>query len=86
VTGKWWSAVERSEWPDDPDMVRQITDDWDPTHGDRRQQIVLIGRDMDEERLRAGLDACLASAEELAEGVSDPFPAAQEPLAHAHTH
>jgi len=39
VTGKWWSAVDRSEWPDDPDMVRQITDDWDPTHGDRRQQI-----------------------------------------------
>ncbi len=84
VTGKWWSAVERSEWPDDPELRDQITDDWDATHGDRRQQIVLIGRDMDEDRLRAGLDACLASDEELAEGVPDPFPATPEPLAHVH--
>lgn len=85
-TGKWWDAVDRAEWPDDPESRRAITSDWDPQVGDRRQQLVLIGRDMDEARLRAGLDACLVDDEELAAGIADPFPAVEEALVHDHAH
>jgi uncharacterized protein (DUF736 family) len=50
-------------------------------HGDRRQELVFIGIDMDEPALRARLDACLLDAEEEAagpaawSGLPDPFPA-----------
>ena len=49
----------------------------------RRQEIVLIGTNLDEARVRAQLDACLLSDEEYASGnpelwceqLEDPFPA-----------
>jgi G3E family GTPase len=53
---------------------------WDPVHGDRRQELVLIGIELDEARVRADLDACLLSDEEWAAGPerwsihADPFP------------
>lgn len=38
----------------------EILDDWDPEVGDRMNNLVFIGRDMDIDGLIAGLDACLA--------------------------
>ncbi len=35
---------------------------WQEPHGDRRQEIVFIGRDLDEAALRASLEACLLPA------------------------
>jgi hypothetical protein len=49
-------------------------------HGDRRQELVFIGIDMDEMALRARLDACLLTRDEHAGGaqawasLADPFP------------
>ncbi len=78
--GLWWSAVPREEWPEDPDWVRDIESRSEAPWGDRRQEIVLIGIDMDEASLRRRLDACLLDDAEIAVGpagwarLTDPFP------------
>ncbi|WP_043931610.1 GTP-binding protein, partial [Xanthomonas citri] len=53
---------------------------WHPLWGDRRQELAVIGVDMDAPRTRAVLDACLLSDQELRQGpaqwqlLDDPFP------------
>jgi hypothetical protein len=53
---------------------------WDPQWGDRCQEVVWIGIDMDEAALRGMLDACLLTDEEMAAGpegwteLEDPLP------------
>jgi G3E family GTPase len=78
--GLWWAAVPRSAWPDDPAAVSEIRSRWRQPHGDRRQEIVVIGMDMDEAELRRGFRRCLLTDSELAGGprrwrrLPDPFP------------
>mgnify|MGYP001029978242 CR=1 FL=1 len=63
--GYWWAAVPPERWPQDPETVRLIYAKWDENVGDARQELVLIGMDMDESALRAGLDSCLLTDEEM---------------------
>ncbi len=78
--GLWWAAVPQEEWPSDAEAVAQIRGEWREPFGDRRQELVLIGMQMDEAALRAGFDRCLLNDEELAGGpdrwahFDDPFP------------
>jgi G3E family GTPase len=80
-TGPWYAALPDSEWPDEPEQREQILEDWQEPWGDRRQELVFIGVDLDQDRLRAQLDAALLNEQELAAGPSawaelvDPFPA-----------
>lgn len=84
--GMWWAAQPRGEWPDDDELAAEIAADWfgaadDPTIGDRRQELVLIGVALDAEHWRAKFDACLLTEDEYARGprswasMPDPFPA-----------
>lgn len=69
--GTWWAATPQDDWPTDPSERAQIERDFDGEHGehgDRRQEIVLIGIDMDESWLRARLDACLLTDAEWRAG------------------
>ncbi len=68
VAGRWWAAVPPEQWPDDEETVAIIREKWHEGVGDARQELVLIGMDMDETALRARLDACLLTDEELAAG------------------
>ncbi|MBC3919318.1 GTP-binding protein [Undibacterium sp. CY18W] len=78
--GLWWSAVSQSEWPQDPDYQQHILSKSIEPHGDRRQELVFIGMDMDQTSIEATLDACLLTTAEMAEGpvlwasYADPFP------------
>lgn len=78
--GIWWAGVPRMHWPQDEESLTAIRTRWQEPFGDRQQELVLIGMGMDEGELRAGFDACLLSAEEMAAGPSawerfdDPFP------------
>jgi len=61
-------------------LVKFILKDWVKPYGDRRQQLVFIGQNLKEEAMRAGLESCLLTDEEMALGeegwrkFKDPFP------------
>ncbi|WP_454665666.1 zinc metallochaperone GTPase ZigA [Acinetobacter calcoaceticus] len=66
LAGYWWAAVAEEEWPSDLDSIEQIKKVWDAKTGDARQELVLIGMQMDEQALRQRLDHCLLNDEEMA--------------------
>lgn len=70
VAGYWWASMPPERWPEDPETVALIKEKWDERVGDARQELVLIGMDMDEAALRARFDARLLSDEEMASGPS----------------
>ncbi|MFM7709025.1 MAG: zinc metallochaperone GTPase ZigA [Gammaproteobacteria bacterium] len=80
AAGLFWAAAPRDSWPDDAEALEGIAEVWREPHGDRRQEIVLIGIEIDEAELRARLDACLLTDAEWAAGPEawatypDPFP------------
>jgi len=76
--GQFWAAIPRKYWPEDHSHIDRV---WDGSNGVCRQEIVLIGRDMDREALTAMLDECLLTEDELATNEKkwhkifpDPFP------------
>jgi G3E family GTPase len=79
--GMWGAAVPRINWPDDEETRRTILENWQEPWGDRRQELVFIGRRMDRDLIEERLDACLLTDEEYAGGperwefMADPFPA-----------
>ena len=80
AAGLWWAAVDPSEWPDEPGARAEIESMMTGAYGDRRQELVFIGIDMDELALRELLDACLLTEAERMAGpgswarLADPFP------------
>jgi G3E family GTPase len=76
--GRWWGSIPKNQWPDDDRFERFVTQHWDSTWGDRRQELVFIGIGMDKARIHAALDACLlpvnALTPEMWMGLRDPFP------------
>ncbi|OAG73644.1 GTPase [Gluconobacter japonicus] len=59
AAGRWWSSVPQQSWPDDAAWRETLAKYWDDTYGDRRQELVFIGADMEEADIRAALDNCL---------------------------
>ncbi|TDV11053.1 zinc metallochaperone GTPase ZigA [Paraburkholderia caballeronis] len=83
--GMWWAAQPRDTWPQDDELAKEIAADWhgDPDDmriGDRRQELVMIGVDLDHAAWQVKLDACLLTDAEFAAGpdawrhYADPFP------------
>ena len=76
--GYFWAALPRSYWPEDRSHIERV---WKAGNGDCRQEIVLIGREMDKDALISMLDDCLLTENELSSDEStwsmrytDPFP------------
>jgi len=76
--GHFWAAVPKTQWPDDK---RHIDAVWEEPNGDCRQEIVLIGTNMDRETLTNMLDDALLTPEEFNTDTQtweklfkDPFP------------
>jgi len=78
--GRWLAAVPRDQWDLTPEEVADVEREWDEEFGDRVQEIVFIGIDLDHEAFRAEVDLCLLTPAELAIGqkqwprFKDPFP------------
>jgi len=79
--GMWWAAVPRDRWGH-PDGERpDQSPNWHPRYGDRGQQLVFIGQEIDEAVMRTRLNACLldkklalADSEAWASLPKNPFP------------
>jgi G3E family GTPase len=76
--GTWWADVPEDEYP--YDMRDELKAQMQGEFGDRRQELVFIGVELDEKTLRSALDACLLTDDEMKQGVKkwaryrDPFP------------
>lgn len=78
--GSWWAETPRAEWPtDDPELMTELNSVWDEVWGDRRQELILIGQDLDAAAARKALDGCLLTDSEMESGpaswsqLEDPF-------------
>jgi len=77
--GLWWASVPRERWPQGAAAV--IERRWQEPFGDRQQEFVLIGHDLDQGAIPRALDDCALDEAELALGpqgwarLPDPFPA-----------
>ncbi len=65
LAGRWWRFVDREHWPTDPDLLKEIMQQWRPESGDCRQELVFIGQGLDAGQLRQDLDSCLLSDAEM---------------------
>lgn len=68
VAGYWWAAVPDEHWPTDQQSRDAIQQSWDAQTGDARQEIVLIGMQMDQSELIRQFDDCLLNDDEMALG------------------
>lgn len=59
--GRWWASCGEGAWPSCETDRRRLLERWHPRFGDRRQELVFAGIDLDPDLLSAGLDACLLS-------------------------
>lgn len=81
--GLFWKAVPKEQWPEDPDYLQAIKQQWVEPFGDMRQELVFIGQNLDQQNMVAALDKCLLTEDELLSGknfwleLEDPFPAWQ---------
>jgi G3E family GTPase len=57
--GMWWAAAPQEYWPTDQENIDRIEELFEGENGDRRQEIVFIGVDMDREEITEKLDKCL---------------------------
>ena len=78
--GLWWAAVPQERWPLDAESLAELREGWSEPHGDRYQEIVFIGQDMDKSAIEAGLKRCQLNYTETRKGMAawrklpDPFP------------
>ncbi len=63
--GPWFCTVDEQEWPEDPESRESIVSSMEAPYGDRRQELVFIGVDIDEPVLRSRLVECLLTDQEM---------------------
>ena len=80
--GVWWSSMpyeKRIQYVAFVDNQKFIESNWDKFYGDRKNELVFIGQEMDEELIRKELVDCLSTEKEIVnkdwkEGYKDSWP------------
>ncbi len=81
LAGIWWVETPNKDWPEEDEGLQHIKSRWQEPYGDRQQEIVIIGMQMDKNALIAQFNDCLMTDAEIALGMDawrslpDPFPA-----------
>ncbi|MGM0854641.1 MAG: GTP-binding protein [Bacillota bacterium] len=76
--GEWVAAYPENERKEILAEEVELADKWDPVYGDRMNEIVFIGLEMNREEIELSLDSCLLTEKEMAEEwteFKDPIPA-----------
>ena len=66
--GVWWSSMPFENRIHNMNFVenqKEIEEDWDVIFGDRKNEIVFIGQNMNEKQIKLHLDSCLSTNKEL---------------------
>lgn len=82
AAGEWWAAIpanERELMPAFQANFENLQKRWSPVWGDRKNELVFIGQDLERERIIADLNRCLLRDLEVemwreGESFADPFP------------
>jgi G3E family GTPase len=77
--GTWWASVPENEWPQEEAIQNYIKRYWHKPWGDRRQELVFIGSEIDWPKIKAKLDSALvpediAQSPDTLPDLPDPFP------------
>lgn len=78
--GYWWAAAPRESWPEDEEAVAAIHSRFAGEYGDRHQELVIIGQQLDREKIETLFNACLLTDQEWNAGptawlqMDDPLP------------
>ena len=80
--GVWWASMlfhERIKYLPFVENQKQIESEWDKIFGDRKNEIVFIGQNMDEKLIKDELELCLSTDDEInsrewKSGYSDEWP------------
>ena len=70
LAGVWWASMsknERMQYADYLENEAEIHAEWDSDFGDRKNELVFIGQEMDSNVLKASLETCLLSPTEIAD-------------------
>jgi G3E family GTPase len=59
----WWAAMEKDLWPEG--LWDDLKPLWNERHGDRAQEVVVIGKFAQQSDIESLLDACLLTDEEM---------------------
>ncbi|MGM0841504.1 MAG: GTP-binding protein [Bacillota bacterium] len=76
--GEWVAAYPESERKEILAEEVELAEKWDPVYGDRMNEIVFIGIEMNREEIEQSLDSCLLTEKEMTEDwteFKDPIPA-----------
>lgn len=79
--GPWYASLDQDRWPwEDRSMIDRLKKLWQLPFGDRRQEVVLIGRHLEDDRIQQLLDRALVTEDEFLAGPTawaefmDPLP------------
>ena len=78
--GFWWASAPEDSWPEEKEVIAEINARMIHEYGDRQQELVFIGQDLDEQHVTGVLKSCLLTDEEYELGpgswahLQDPMP------------
>jgi G3E family GTPase len=62
----WWAEIDKSHWPEN--LERDIGPLWHEPYGDRQQEIVVIGQNLNQEAVCRAFNECLVSDDSMKVG------------------
>lgn len=65
--GDWWCTIPEDEWETEPALTAELKALFAGEYGDRRQELVIIGIEMDKSAIAEALNACLLTDQEFAQ-------------------
>ncbi len=63
--GIWWCEASNDFWPADQESIARIESFFEDKIGDRRQELVFIGKKIDVDEIKTKLDKCLVDPKKL---------------------
>jgi len=67
----WYAALDQKHWPEDEESLQTIRTLWQEPFGDRMQEMVFIGQNLNRSQIESALNSCLLTDEEMTVPVAE---------------